>query len=57
MKNNIKLRDEWRQLNLKISQIQKVITQNTKAGQIFTKEYLIWVNELIKRRDYLTTQF
>ena len=57
MKNNIKLRDEWRQLNLKISQIQKVITQNTKAGQIFTKEYLNWMNELIKRRDYLTTQF
>jgi hypothetical protein len=57
MNNSIKLRDEWRQLNLKISQIQKVITQNTKAGQIFSKEYLNWVNELINRRDYLTTQF
>jgi len=56
MNNNIKLREEWRQLNLKIAQIQKVITQNTKAGQVFTEEYLNWVNELINRRDYLTTQ-
>ena len=56
MNNNIKLREEWRQLNLKIAQIQKVITQNTKAGQVFTEEYFNWLNELINRRDYLTTQ-
>lgn len=56
MKSNYKLREEWRELNLKISQIQKVIAQNTKAGQIFTEEYLNWVNDLINRRDYLTTQ-
>ena len=56
MKNNIKLREEWRELNLKITQIQKVISQNTKAGQVFTEEYLKWVNDLINRRDYLTTQ-
>jgi len=56
MTNNIKLREEWRQLNLKITQIQRVITQNTKAGQVFSEEYLKWVNDLINRRDYLTTQ-
>jgi hypothetical protein len=56
MTNNIKLREEWRQLNLKIAQIQKVIAQNTKAGQVFTEEYLNWVNDLINRRDYLTSQ-
>lgn len=56
MTNNIKLREEWRQLNLKIAQIQKLINQNTKAGQVFTEEYLNWVNDLINKRDYLTTQ-
>jgi hypothetical protein len=50
----IKLREEWRALNLKISQHQKTIKTNSASGQIFSDEYLTWVNELICRRDYLT---
>lgn len=56
MKNEqIKNREEWRALNLKIAQHQKVIKTNSSAGQVFGEEYLNWVNELINRRDYLTT--
>ena len=55
MKNTTKNRNEWRALNLKIAYHQKVIAQNSKAGQIFTNEYIQWVNQLIERRDYLTT--
>jgi hypothetical protein len=47
-KHNI--RTEWRQLNLKLSQIHRVI----KMNKIIDKDYLNWVNELRKRRDYLT---
>ena len=58
MKNSIiiKLREEWRALNLTIAQHQKTIKQNTLSGQIFSQEYLNWVNELTKRRDYLTNK-
>ena len=52
--NKQKLRDEWRALNLKIAQHQKVITQNSLAGQVFDAEYLDWVKDLINRRDILT---
>ena len=48
--SKIKLKDEWRALNLKIGSIQKTIKQNN----ITDSEYLNWVSELIKRRDYLT---
>lgn len=51
---NLKNRDEWRALNLKIAQHQKTIKQNSFAGQVFSSEYLKWVTELIERRDYLT---
>jgi hypothetical protein len=53
-KNIQKLRNEWRSLNLKIAQHQKVIKQNTLAGQAFGSEYLQWVQDLINRRDLLT---
>jgi len=46
----IKLRDEWRALNLKLAQIDKVI----KMNKITDLEYLNWVNDLKNRRDYLT---
>ncbi len=51
MKQSIKLRDEWRALNLKIAQIDRVI----KTNKIKNEEYLNWVNDLKARRDYLTT--
>jgi len=54
MKNTIKIREEWRKLNLEIQNIQKVITLNTKAGQKFSEEYLQWVKEKIEYRDNLT---
>jgi hypothetical protein len=47
---NYKLREEWRSLNLKIAQIDRVI----KMNNITDIEYLNWVNELKKRRDFLT---
>jgi hypothetical protein len=49
MNTNYKLREEWRALNLKITQIDKVI----KMNNITDADYLIWVNELKKRRDFL----
>lgn len=52
--STIKLREEWRALNIKISQHQKTIKTNSQCGQIFSDEYLNWINELIQRRDYLT---
>jgi hypothetical protein len=55
MKNIIKIREEWRKLNLEIQQIQRVIALNTKAGQKFSEEYLQWVKEKIEYRDYLTS--
>lgn len=56
MKNEtIKNRDEWRALNLKIAQHQRVIKMNSAAGQVFSQEYLDLVNQLIERRTYLTT--
>jgi hypothetical protein len=56
MKNEaIKNRDEWRALNLKIAQHQRVIKINSAAGQIFSDDYLNWLNDLINRRNYLTT--
>jgi hypothetical protein len=54
MKNIIKIREEWRKLNLEIQQIQRVIALNTKAGQNFSEEYLQWVKEKIEYRDNLT---
>ena len=53
--STFKIKEEWRKLNLEIAQHQKVIKQNTQAGQIFSEEYLNWINEKIARRDYLTT--
>jgi hypothetical protein len=50
----IKLREKWRKLNLEIAQIQRVIKQNTAAGQIFSDDYLQWVNEKIQLRDSIT---
>jgi|LakMenE01Jun11ns_1017448.scaffolds.fasta_scaffold9110582_2 hypothetical protein len=55
MKNIIKIREEWRKLNLEIQQIQRVIALNTKAGQNFSEEYLQWVKEKIEYRDNLTS--
>jgi hypothetical protein len=49
--NTQKLRDEWRSLNLKLQQIDRVI----KMNKIIDVDYLNWVNELKNRRDYLTT--
>jgi hypothetical protein len=49
-----KLRDEWRQLNIKIAQHQRTVKINTLAGQKFSSEYLNFLDELILRRDYLT---
>jgi hypothetical protein len=57
MNAKTKICDEWRKLNLKIAYHQKVIKQNTKAGQKFTNEYFNWVQDLIKYRDSLTNQF
>ena len=48
---SIKLRDEWRALNLRIQQIDRVI----KMNNITDFDYLIWVKALKDRRDYLTT--
>ena len=50
----IELREKWKKLNLEIAQIQRVIKQNTAAGQIFSEEYLQWVNEKIQLRDSIT---
>ena len=56
MKNEtIKNRDEWRALNLKIAQHQRVIKMNSASGQVFGDEYLAWVNQLIERSIYLAT--
>ena len=46
--------DEWRALNLKIAQHQRVIKMNSAAGQVFSEEYLDWVNQLIERSIYLS---
>ena len=51
-----KIRNEWRNLNLKISYHQKVIKQNSIAGQVFDAEYLKWVNDMIEYRDSLTSK-
>jgi hypothetical protein len=51
----IKNREEWRALNLKIAQHQRTIKMNSAAGQVFDIEYLSWVDQLIERRTYLTT--
>jgi hypothetical protein len=51
----IKNMEEWRALNLKIAQHQRVIKINSAAGQVFSDEYLNWVNELIQRSIYLST--
>ena len=48
---NYKLREEWKTLNLKIAQIDRVI----KMNNITDVDYLIWVNDLKQRRDFLTT--
>jgi hypothetical protein len=50
----IKNRDEFRALNLKIRSHQRTIKTNSAAGQVFTQEYLDWVNELIERSIYLS---
>ena len=49
--STVKLRDEWRALNLKIQQIDRVI----KMNNITDVDYLIWVKDLKDRRDYLFT--
>ena len=49
-----KNRDEFRALNLKIRSHQKTIKINSAAGQVFTQEYLDWVNQLIERSIYLS---
>jgi len=51
-----KIRNEWRNLNLKISYHQKVINQNSNAGQVFDAEYLKWVQDMIDYRDSLTSK-
>jgi len=48
-----KNRDEFLGLNLKIRSHQRTIKINSAAGQIFTQEYLDWVNQLIERSIYL----
>jgi len=48
-----KNRDEFLALNLKIRSHQRTIKINSAAGQIFTQEYLDWVNQLIERSIYL----
>ena len=53
--NQNQLRTEWRNLNLKLNQIYKVLNTNMKSGYNPSEEYLNWVNELKVRRDYLTT--
>lgn len=53
---NNKIRDEWRKLNLQIANHQKVIKQNSIAGQVFSTEYLNWLNDLIAYRDSLTNK-
>jgi len=50
------IRDEWRSLNLKIAQHQKTIKKNSAAGQVFSSEYLKWLQDLIKYRDSLTNK-
>lgn len=50
----IKLREKWSKLNLEIAQHQRVIKQNSSAGQIFSNEYLNWLDEKIQLRDSLT---
>jgi len=50
------IRDEWRALNLKIAQHQKTIKQNSAAGQVFSSEYLKWLEDLTKYRDSLTNK-
>ena len=45
-----KLRNEWKSLNLKLQQIERVI----KMNKITDSEYLQWVSDLKSRRDYLT---
>jgi hypothetical protein len=49
-----KNRDEFRVLNLKIRSHQRTIKINSAAGQVFTQEYLDWVNQLIERSIYLS---
>jgi len=51
-----KIRDEWRALNLKIAQHQKTIKQNSAAGQVFSSEYLKWLEDLTEYRDSLTNK-
>jgi hypothetical protein len=46
--------DEFRALNLKIRSHQRTIKMNSAAGQVFTQEYLDWVNQLIERSIYLS---
>lgn len=50
MNTKIKLRDEWRKLNIQIAQIDRVI----KINKITDSDYLSWVLDLKARRDYLT---
>ena len=49
-----KLNEEWRALNLSIPQKVRQIEMNIKANKSNSEEFLIWVNDLIARRDYLT---
>ena len=57
MNAKTKIRNECQQLNIKIAYHEKVIKQNTKAGQKFTNEYINWLQDLIKYRNSLTNQF
>jgi len=49
-----KIRDEWRNLNLQISQQEKRLQMNLTAGIIPSDEYINWLNELKQYRDSLT---
>ena len=52
----IKLRDQWRKLNLEINQIWNALNNNMKAGYKPSEEYMQWVNDKMKLRDELTLQ-
>ena len=45
---------KWVKLNYEIEQHQRVIRINSKSGQIFSEDYLQWLDEIIQLRDSLT---
>ena len=55
MKNNIKLRDEWRALNLQISSHLK--SAGKPLNEMPDSEWKNWITELMQYRDSLTNLF